>query len=146
MGFLSNNRFLQSIPFVLYIPIFGTLFMVGFAIQRLGAEIIRFKKWRLIKFHHRETDKEHFTRLDTFRSKADEKALRQHERFVILKQMCGNGAVAIFIASILLSIKRWIPHFSLLALGAMIVLVIISLYWGHLVHVREQEEWEDLKM
>ena len=133
--------FTKLIPLVLYIPIFGAFFMVGFAIQCLGAEI-----FHVIKFHHRKIDKEHFTRLATFRSKADEKAERQHERFVILKQMCGNSAVAIFIASVLLVIKRWIPCVVPWVLGAMVIAIVISLYWGHLVHVRRQEEWEDLNM
>ena len=129
--------FLKSIPFVLYIPIFGILYMVGFAVQCLGAEIIH-----VIKFHRSKTDKEHFMLLAKLQTIDREKAMSTHERFVVLKQMCGNGAFAIFIAGVLLAIKLWISYLSPWALGIMVVLLIISLYWGHLVHVRRQEEWE----
>lgn len=129
--------FLKSIPFVLYIPIFGILYMVGFAVQCLGAEFIP-----IIKFHHCKTDKEHFMLLAKLHTIDREKAMSTHERFVVLKQMCGNGAFAILIAGVLLAIKLWKSDLSHWALVIMVALLIISLLKGHKVHVQRQEEWE----
>ena len=128
----------KSIPFIFYIPIFGILYMVGFAVQCLGAEILH-----IIKFGNK-TEEEYYMFLVKSKEFDSEKNMSQHERFVVLKQMCGNGALAIFIASVLLAIKLWIPLYYPWVLGIMIVLLIISLYKGHLVHVQRQETWEDV--
>jgi len=132
--------FFKDIPFILYIPSFGVLYIVGFAVQCLGAEFIP-----AIKFHNCETDKIHFMKVAKLQKIDREMALSQHERFVVLKQMCGNGALAISIAGLLLFINLiGVPILSSYILGIMIVLLIISLYKGHLVHVKRQEEWEDV--
>lgn len=138
--------FFKSIRLVLYIPIFGILFMVGFAVQCLGAEILP-----IIKIHGQPSHIEHLKRLYMFRRIEDEKAERQHERFVVLKQMCGNGAFAILIAIILLAIKLLAIRFRVqwpiyVAQAVIVVLIIISLFKGNRVHVRRQEELEDLKI
>lgn len=127
----------NSIPFILYFPIFGIFYMVGFAVQCLGAEILH-----VIKFH-RMTWEEHFRRLARL-PQNDREAMSQHERFVVLKQMCGNGALSMFIAGVLLAIKLWIPCLFPVALFIIVVLLIISLYMGHRAHVERQELWEDV--
>lgn len=130
--------FSKLIPLILYIPVFGVFFMVGFAIQILGAEILH-----IIRFHTRDTDTDNYECLAKFLSKADEEEKRQRERFVVLKQMCGNGAIAILIAAILLIIKLWPPSSSVLVLIIMTILISLFLFLGHYVHVKRQMEWED---
>jgi hypothetical protein len=131
-------EFFKAISWFVYIPIFGASFMVGFAIQCLG-EIAG-----IIKFHNCNTDAEHWQKLIMFRSKADDKTDRQHERFVVLKQMCGNGAGALLIASVFVVIKLWIECLFLWVLGFLVVLLVYGLYRGHRIHLRRQEEFEDL--
>ncbi|MFV1950929.1 MAG: hypothetical protein ACC630_03060 [Nitrospinota bacterium] len=155
----------KSIPFIFYIPIFGFLFMVGFAVQCFG-EVIH-----LIKIHEFKAkdkakakakdknkqelcmqlrkvlrskdqeadDNEHRNQLRKFQLKADEDAKRLHEREVIFKQMCGNGAFAIFIASILFLIKLWKPDYYCYALWVLLVIVVISLHYGHCVRVNNEK-------
>lgn len=126
---------------MLFIPIFGVLFVIGFAIQCFGAEIVH-----VIKFHRCKNDREHFERLSRFHQNKDEKLEQQHGRFVVLKQMSGNCFLAILIAGALFATKQCIPSCYNLVLGILIVLMVISLRWGHEVHVRRQEEWEDIKI
>ena len=132
--------FLKSIPFVVYIPIFGVFFMAGFAIQCFGVVT------HLLKIHFRKDTKEHLKVLKTFLNNTDEEGKRLRERLVILKQMCGNGAIAVFIASISLSIKLWKPTFSPWSSGVIAGLLIIFLYCGHRFHVRQMGYWEDLSV
>jgi hypothetical protein len=136
--FSYDMNFFKSIPYILYIPSFGVLYIVGFAVQCLGAEF-----FPIIKFHYYKTDIEHYRVLAELQ-KRGEKAIQQHERFVVLKQMCGNGGFAIFIAGVLLIINLWIPILSSWALGIMVLLLIISLFKGHYVHVQRQKDWEDV--
>jgi len=137
--------FSRSVPFIAYIPIFGVFYIVGFGIQCLGAEIIRGKRFRLIKFHRCNTDEDFYDELKEFFAKADEKFKLDHERFAVLRQMGGNSALAIFIAGVLLAIRQlklesfW-PFWPFWVLGA---IVAISLYVGHLVHVTRQEKWRN---
>ena len=64
---------------------------------------------------------------------AIEWAEQQHERLVILKQMCSNAFLAFLIAISLILAKN-----CLLALAIVVVLVVllllVSLFWGYRVH------------
>ena len=76
----------------------------------------------------------------------DDKSEQQHERFVVLKQMSGNCFLAILIAGALFAAKQCIPPFYNTLLGILILLMVISLFWGHRVHVKRQKEWEDIQI
>jgi len=142
------KEFFNDLKFVLYIPIYGVLFVVGFAVQCLGFEII---PW-LFKFHNCEDDKEYYSeRLIKIRrlNKDDEDKVvkQQHERFVILKLMCANNALAIFIGGILFIIKKWGLTFSsfwtLFHVVVLIFFLVIPLYIGHRTHLNRQGIWEE---
>ena len=139
--FCQILEYSKSIPFVLLIPILGILFVVGFAIQCFGADIVH-----IIQFHSCKNDREHFERLSRFYQNKDDKSEQQHERFVVLKQMSGNCFLAILIAGALFAAKQCIPPFYNTLLGILILLMVISLFWGHRVHVKRQKEWEDIQI
>ena len=129
-------EFFKSIPFMLYIPCYGFLYIVGFAVLSLGHVL------GIIQFGPK-TDEEYYTRLANIFKKIDnEKAMILRERIIIIKQMCGIGALSISIASVLLVIKLWMPILSPWALGFLIVILIFSLFNEHRRYVQRHETWE----
>ena len=157
---LSPSQILENIAkihWILYILIFGFLYIVGFAIQCLGAEFPRvFRLPPLIRFHRDLTDskfynddnlKDIYKRRLSSKESLGKDSKQQNERLVILQQMCGNGFLAATIAAILLLVKYLLPDFSLLAplaTGLLTLFLLASLYVGHLVHVRRHSIWQDV--
>jgi hypothetical protein len=145
--------FISSIPLLVFLPIFGVCYVVGFSVQSFGAMV------GLITFFNpkdvpggvkdnggmrtREGMKAHWSRIATFESLANDEAKERWERLVVLKQMCGNNTIAAIIAGILLSIRGWLPSVSLGALVALTVVMLISLYWGHRIYREQQMVWEN---
>ncbi|HUS49303.1 MAG TPA: hypothetical protein VMZ91_04015 [Candidatus Paceibacterota bacterium] len=127
------KSFFESLPFLLYIPIFGFLYIVGFATQYFG------RLFRLIRIHNRNNENEHLNGLRRVLQRSN-KEIQQHERFVVLKQMCGNNAVAILIAGFILAFKY--PIWFLVTFG---VIVFICLILGHYHNLLQQEIWEDFE-
>lgn len=138
---------------LLYIPFFGVLFMVGFAIQCFGefVGIVRTQENVGGTWHQRlgifrcwnESNiwwKEVHERATQFQkeTKQDEDASRRVERLVVLKQMCGNCSIALAIAVILLMIASWWPQASRMATIVLAVVLVPFVYWGHRVHVLRQ--------
>ena len=162
-------KFTSSIPWLLYIPLFGLFYMVGFSLQCFGEIIGLIRVHRNAKgscrqrrkIFHCDWDEEsniwwikaHKEVVSFYKStqRKDEQekdqhewARLQHERLVVLKQMCANGFLACVIALVLLAI-RFITNVviikdsisSYVALGAVGIiglLLIISLLWGYRVH------------
>ena len=149
-----SSLFAYSLSFhwLLYIPLFGLFFMVGFAVQCFG-EIIglirihldakgcyrqRFKIFLCKKWDDKsnmwwkKAYEEVFAFYGTIEKNENERALIQRERLVVLKQMCANGFVATTIAGLLFIINQWCtsPWCSLIV----IVPLLISLLWGYRVH------------
>ncbi len=160
----------RYIHWLLYIPLFGIFYMVGFAIQCFGEFIgfirihriarscwcQRFKvfgcNWAC-KRHKKDKNrcyepdfiwwKEAHKAVVEFYERTSDKdwARQQDERLVVLKQMCGNGFLAIAIAAFLLGIS-FIPWLWLkLPLRIILVLLplVASLFWGYRVHVLRQD-------
>ena len=156
---LSPSQILANaakIHWILHILIFGFLYIVGFAVQCLGAESPRvFRLPPLIRFHRDLTDnrfynddnlRDIYERNLSFQDRPD-LSKRQNERLVILHQMCGNGFLAALIAAVLLTIKHFLSASSLLPPLATVILtaaLLFSLYVGHLVHVRRRSIWQDV--
>ncbi len=160
-------RFSRDMHWLLYIPLFGVFYVVGFALQCLGelfgfvrfspyAEKNRSKRWNMFRpSWDKNYDKpkksnmwwwdEHKKHADFFHAiKGDTKDnadLRQgHERLVVMKQMCANGFLAIVIAGFLLAIS-YIPLLwvkLLLSITLVVVPLLASLFWGHRVYVLRQ--------
>jgi hypothetical protein len=132
--------FLKEIPFLIYIPIYGVIFIVGFAIQCFGA------RCRIIRFHNRVTDKNYYKKLVGFlKATKDNNIMRDNwERFVVLKQMCGNGSLAIFISALLiLTNSRIQPKIPLVIEIVPPLALSAFLLWSHYVHLNRQMDWED---
>lgn len=127
--FSNLFQFTFSIPWLLYIPLFGFFYMVGFAIQCLGEffGLIRIhraaksswrQRFRILwcgwdnesniwwKEAHKDTVSFHSAirkRLKDEEGKEQyEWARLQQERLVVLKQMCANGFLASVLGAIFL--------------------------------------------
>ena len=158
--FLPAGRLLDlssSMHWLLYIPLFGLFFIVGFAIQCLGEflGIIHFSppdkyhsdcKQRLkilLPFvWSKEKDNMWWVNyykdiLDFWESTELDEAKRQaRERLIVLKQMCANGFLAITIAGCFLLINYLQASAWFLLIVA--VPLLASLFWGYRVHVLRQ--------
>jgi hypothetical protein len=150
-------KYSRDMHWLLYIPLLGVFYIVGFAIQCLGEilhlvyfhpnyrscwsqtfRIFHCRKWydndnmwwMLI---HEEAVAFH----EHAKKYHKEWALQEDERLTVLMQMCINGFLSIAIAAILLGISR-IP---LTCLKAVLVIFVVllpllaSLFWGHRIHV-----------
>jgi hypothetical protein len=156
----------RSIHWALYIPIFGVFYMVGFALQCFGDLIgyIRFtpysgkncrKRWRMFCCNI-EKKKENIwwweedRKLHEFYEAASENTGVQqgHERMVVMKQMCGNGFLAIFVAGIFILVHLFCPYTWVnIVLGSLLAIVLLgSLFWGYHVHMLRQYTRETVFM
>jgi hypothetical protein len=170
--FSNLLQFTSSIPWLLYIPLFGLFYMVGFSLQCFGEIIglVRIHRSAKGSCHQRrkifcDWDRESniwwrktYEEVVSFykaTQKKDEQgkdqyewARLQHERLVVLKQMCANGFLASVTAAIFL-ITRYITN-TVINRGMMpaenatyvvygIVFIIgvmltASLLWGYHIH------------
>ncbi len=157
----SLNEFLKyssDMHWLLYIPLFGLFFTVGFAVQCLGElfDIIRFtpdvrgswsQRWKIFLRNWADRSniwwtEEHKDLVDFIeKTQGDEKewARQQHERLVILKQLCANGFLSIAIAGVLLLVNHWHHQASLVLSFVVTFLLIASLLWGYRVHLLKQD-------
>lgn len=115
-------HYAKEIPFLLYIPIFGFCFVIGFFVQCFGA--LLYKKNPMIKYYSpRWLDTNENVKGDTGNevtreskivcAKRNKKTLdlkdkyKLHwERIAALKQMCGNNAMALLLSLIIYMNKR----------------------------------------
>jgi len=88
----------------------------------------------------------HWKRISKFDgiTKQNEIAQSRWERLVVLKQMCGNNAISILIAGILLSIKFFPCYWTSGGIFILTILMFGVLYWGHRNLLNQQMTWENL--
>jgi hypothetical protein len=170
-GFLQRLSALfeysRDIHWLLYIPLFGFFYTIGFAIQCLG-EISGFvltqglamctlkqrlgflcpgwhkkpDKLRWWGYIYEIRSKEHL-KIKKQKKEVREWASQEIERLVVLKQMCGNNFCAIVLAGIIVGFS-YIPIFwlKIVVLCLLIGLpLLMSLLWGHRVHVLRHVDW-----
>lgn len=150
---------------LVYIPIFGLLYVVGFGIQCFAAELIP-----LIQYHARRCDKHkdkvcfwQKTCKDCFKVHLDklvvvlklpDQSQEQHERFVVLKQMCANNGLALSFFTIMMIVKNFLifkakskiePDYPVIFVWIVLVILVISLFKGYKSHLKKQEIWEDME-
>jgi len=151
-----------SIHWLLYIPLFGVFYLVGFAVQCFGEflGIISFsppdeypwplkQRWNILNpiGAHWTKDKDivwwnkYYKKMEEFWkvTKSDEEAQQRRERLIVLKQMCANGFLSILIAGIFFGVS----FCSFLCVKFLVVSVVAflltaSLFWGYRVHVLRQ--------
>ncbi|MEK6281057.1 MAG: hypothetical protein AABN95_11950 [Acidobacteriota bacterium] len=139
----SAGILLKDLPGVYYIPIFGVLFLIGFALQNLG-ELLHILKW-----HDRRNDKTHLQILKTFHSRSKavgenaEWIERTRERMAVKKIASGTAIMATLISLVLIALKEYYPASLEVAEVLLCLLLVIALYQGHRRQLRAQEFWED---
>jgi hypothetical protein len=141
--------FLKDLPGVSYIPIFGVLFLIGFALQNLG-ELLHILKWHNRRDEHKRIDDHiHLHILKTFHDRTKEMKEesdwmeRTRERTAIKKTACGTMIMATLISLLLIALRKYLPGSLGAAEVLLCLLLLIALYQGHRRQLRAQEIWED---
>ena len=144
-------RFIERIPKVAYVPIYGLLFTIGLGIQNFG-ELIK-----LLKDHKRDSDKDRFDKLQDFHravlsSQVSHQMVKEYsdmlertrERIEVKKYASGNialalvmGAVVILLAKLSLNAGRW----ATLVIGTILV---GSLIRANRWQAENVKTWEDV--
>jgi hypothetical protein len=152
------NLLSRNIPWPFYIPLFGVLFLIGFATQCFGefVGLIYFSPpdkfpwpWhqRLKILSTRWTEgKDEVWWINYYRwrtqfldaAKGSEREEQNRERQIVLKQMCANGLLASVIAAVLFLANHFSALSSLILFYVIAILLLLSLFWGHRVHVLRQ--------
>jgi len=164
----------SPIHWLLFIPLFGICYIVGFALQCFGElfGFIRFtpygerswgKRFGIFScsFTHDydNTDKsktkfniwwweEQEKLTEFFEATAKNEGVKQgHERLVVLKQMCGNGFTAILVAGVFIAVNfcPW-QYANIFIVSLVAFLLLVSLFWGHRVHMLKQYTREKIIM
>lgn len=153
-------KYSRDMHWLLYIPLFGVFYIVGFAVQCFGEiiDIIRFTpggrgswsqrlnifccKWnRDYENAGKPNNKsniwwwnDHERDADFFEAtERNEGAQQGRERLVVLQQMCANGFLAIVTAVFLSAIN--IFNWSLWLILIVAIPISASLFWGYRIHV-----------
>jgi len=149
--FYNVLRISKEIHFLLYLPVFGVFYALGVFCMSAGAFILDNSP---VPIHNRKHLTEHLIVINDFNKKTKEnkEAQDQHERFVVLKQICGNNAAALFLSTIILLTKFLLDGFmsrwglSTLFLSVILFLVSMVLFFAYKRHLEQQEIWEDLHL
>lgn len=139
----------KEIPFLLYLTLFGVFYAVGFFFQSLGAYILKIMPLHNRKKDGKRDDGEHLKIIKEFndKTKENEEAKGQQEYFIVLKQMCGNNAIAMLFSGLLIFIKFSMESrisWNVFLLFVATLLVIACLYKAYQNQLNQQEKWEDL--
>lgn len=150
-GLAPALKFVQDIPPIAYIPIYGLLFTIGLGIQNFG-EIIK-----LLKDHKRDSDEDRFDKLQKFHravlssqvshqmvNEYSEVLERTRERIEIKKYASGNIALAVVIGTISILVAKTFTNsanWTILAIGAILVVSLIRANWWQ---AENAKTWEDV--
>lgn len=97
--FFNVDAAFSFFPFMLYLLIFGLFYVVGVVIHFFGRAL------RLTAVHKYNSEEEYMRRVQGILISDKERVVNLYERFVLLKWLCGNNAVAVAIGGILLIVK-----------------------------------------
>jgi hypothetical protein len=144
-------EFINDIPPVAYVPIYGLLFTIGLGIQNFG-EIIK-----LLKDHRRDSDEDRFDKLQEFHravlssqvsrqmvNEYSEVLERTRERIEIKKYASGNIALAVVIGAISILVAKTFTNsasWTILAIGAILAVSLIRANWWQ---AKNAKTWEDV--
>lgn len=130
-----------SIPWLLYIPIFGVFFVVGFALHVFGILI-----HPLLDFRFDEPHKAGYADLIAFFKKVgseQDDVSQIHERFSVFTQMClNNGLAILFVLAAL--ITRYLA-ITVLFYGFWVISGVVLLFLllaGYIIHRKRKKDWE----
>lgn len=150
-------KYSTAFHWLLYIPILGGFYLVGFAVQCLGEStgIISFSPPEEYPFcwKQRLNICNIFGKWDKDRNnlwwnkyyielkelyQVHENLKQERERLIVLKQFCANSALSIFIATTLIIIYHFYIHEWQWLLLFWSVSLLASLFWGYRVHLLRQ--------
>ena len=142
-------QFIERIPKVAYVPIYGFLFITGLGIQNLG------EMTKLLPEHDRGHDEERFAKLQEFhratalRKVTNEKddygesLERTRERIEVKKYASGNIAAAMVISAALMWVTKAFPNSTCWALVFVGVILVASLGRAHQHQLKNVTTWEN---
>ncbi|MBI3659242.1 hypothetical protein HY230_02055 [Candidatus Acetothermia bacterium] len=143
---LSQVReIIKEIPFILYIPIFGVLFIVGYALEGLGERL------GILKWHGYCNDEQalkalvYIQSIETITKEVGlgDRLRLYRERYSVKKHMCGNASVSIALSLVLLFCKILYPILFYTALVALTSILVIALGFGHHDLLKRQTSFEN---
>ena len=135
------NVSFTEIPFLAYIFLFAVFYVVGLAVQCFG------RMTGIIAADPYCNVEEYLKHLKGVLNSNNELVIQQHERFVALKQICGNNALAIAIGGILTLIELYRFTQSLsCVLSSLVILIVVSgsLFVGNRKRAKIQKIWEEM--
>jgi hypothetical protein len=151
-------------PWPFYIPMFGIFFIIGFSLQCLAELLNLVQTQDLAKSTRRQRFgflscnwidnvdklrwwKDRYPQMVKFlRQTQDDKyswARQQRERLVALKQMCGNNFIGFVFSGIFIATYYCPFYVKYIWVSIVSCLLIISLLWGHRVHVLRQYDMSE---
>jgi len=138
----------RSIPSWGWLAVFGLSWLAAFALQSFGERTGLFKS--LPPGPDKDLNQWYKDYL-RFKTHAAPQAIREHERFVVIMEACGNASVALLVSAILLvidgftdtvraavPIRPWICG-ELLRLAAPLIALMFSAVFLWLVHYKHRE-------
>jgi hypothetical protein len=151
LGTVANViLFIERIPKVAYVPIYGLLFITGLAIQNFG-EMTK----ALPEHERRGGDKERFGKLQEFhhatafrkvpdaRNDYSEALERTRERIEVKKYASGNIAAAVVISAIFIWVTKTVPNSTGWAFAVVGAILVVSLGRAHRHQLRNVTIWEN---
>jgi hypothetical protein len=140
-------RFIERIPKVAYVPIYGLLFTLGLGIQNFGVMI------KLLKDNVRKDDEERFGKLQDFHrvvfSGPDQKnnyaetLERTRERIEVKKYASGNIALALVMGTIVILLAKFSWNAGRGAILATLAILAVSLVLTNRSQATNVKIWED---
>jgi hypothetical protein len=156
------GRIILGIPAIVYLPVYGIVFITGLGLENLGEML------RVLRFHNRRDeshkrpegrrrrdDREHFHVLQEFHRATSAQGVtdkddaygawleRTRERITVKKYASGNIAMAILVSMVLLLVTNRRPDWTLQAIVAVGAILIVSLLRAHWYQLNLQVIWED---
>jgi hypothetical protein len=144
--------FVQGIPKIAYVPIYGLLFVTGLALENIG-EVLK-----ILPETERANPGERFEKLQDFhratalkgsvdqRNDYGDSLERMRERIEVKKYASGNIALALVISAILIWVTKIYPQSNRWAVAAVGAILVASLVRSHRRQLKNATIWEDIAL
>ncbi len=120
LSFLTS--FVQSMSFGMWALFLGAAWITAFGIQAFG------EKTRLIQYHSKKSDDRFYKQRNRLDLRGEQIQKQQFERFVVIKEACGNGYVTLLLSIVVVLIDR------LIDVGTTVILDWTKSHW-HVIAV-----------
>lgn len=140
-------NYLKEMSFFGAVLTFGVSWIIGIAIQGFG------EKWGLIRYFPKDQDnKKYLTDSVEFVKESSSREKQQRERFIVIKEACGNSYLSIAISLLLLIVsflwslrfcfaKKVLPIFT----GLLVIVgIIYYLRKMHFIHVSRESQYVNI--